>query len=403
MVAPLSGELKQFVAEHVVDRHNTNSVKWDLLQDKYGDANLLAMWVADMEFKAPQAVQDALVARAQAGTFGYSFTPQSYYDAFINWQKRRHEVTLQQDWIRFDTGVVNSLYRVVNWLTEPNEKVAVLQPVYYPFTEAIEHQGRKVVSVDLLNGDQGWQIDFANLEKTFQHEDIKLLLFCSPHNPVGRIWSEAELEAVLKLCHTYGVQLVSDEIHQDFEIGKQRFTSVLKVADGAYADQVIVLNAASKTFNLAALLNSHVIIPNEKLRQSYDAFAESQHIVEGSLLGQVATEAAYNEGEAWFDKLLAVIRYNYQYLKDTLAENVPEITVSDLQGTYLSYVDLAPIIQPEETEKFIQETCGLAVDYGAWFSPKDQTYIRLNLATSPENVQAATDRLVTQLKQKRNR
>lgn len=394
----LSKELTKFVTDNLVDRKHTNSLKWGALQERYGDADLLPMWVADMEFKTPQAVIDALVSRTKEGVFGYSFTPDSYYEAFMNWQAKRHNIHLEKDWIRFDNGVVNSLYAMVNWLTKPDDKVAILQPVYYPFANAITDNHRQLVSVDLLNGDHGWEIDFDRLESTFKQQDIKLLIFCSPHNPVGRIWTEDELEKVLALCKQYQVQLVADEIHQDYELNGHRFTSVLNVANGHFVDDVVVLTAASKTFNLASLLNSHVIIPDKDKRADYDRFIKTIHATEGSLFGQIAGEAAYQEGEGWFNNLLGVIEFNYHYLKDTLQAEVPQVSVSDLQGTYLSYVNLAPIVAPERIEDFTQKACGLAVDYGKWFSPKDQTYIRLNLATDPKNVQLATQRLVAQLK-----
>ncbi|KRM33053.1 bifunctional beta-cystathionase maltose regulon repressor [Agrilactobacillus composti DSM 18527 = JCM 14202] len=397
VVAELSRDLQEFVANYSVDRRNTDSLKWDALQERYGDPTLLPMWVADMEFQTPVAVRQALTERVQQGVFGYSLTPDSYYEAFFQWQKERHGITLQKDWVRFDTGVVNSLYAMVKWLTDPGDEVVILQPVYYPFANAIKDNDRKVLSVDLLSGDKGWAIDFEALEKTFKHHTIKLLIFCSPHNPVGRIWTEAELVKVLALCRQYGVQLVSDEIHQDYEAELGQFKSVLTVADGTYQDDVIVLTAPSKTFNLAALLNSHVIIPDPDKRESYDAFIKTIHQTEGSLLGRVAAEAAYRHGGPWFDKLRGVIAYNYSVLKETLAE-IPEVKVADLQGTYLAYVDLAPIVPADGLTDFVQKACGLAVDYGAWFSPKDKTYIRLNLATDPKYVATAADRLAEQLK-----
>lgn len=395
----LSKNLQQFVQANLVDRKHTDSLKWDDLQERYGDSELLPMWVADMEFKTPQAVQDALVERIQHGVYGYSITPDSYYDAFFKWQEKRHQIHLEKDWIRFDNGVVNSLYAMVNWLTKPGDNVAVLQPVYYPFMSAIEDNQRKVVSVDLLNQENDWLIDFDRLEHTFEHQTIKLLIFCSPHNPVGRIWNEAELQRLLELCRKYQVQLVSDEIHQDFELNGHKFVSVLNVANGAYQNDVIVLNAPSKTFNLASLLNSHIIIPNPDKRASYDEFIKTIHATGNSLLGQIAAQAAYSKGEAWFNDLLGVITYNYQSLKEALNQNVPEIKVSDLQGTYLNYIDLAPLVQPDQLEDFVQKDCGLAVDYGAWFAPKDKTYIRLNLATDPKLVATAADRLVQHLNQ----
>ncbi|MFD1671855.1 MalY/PatB family protein [Agrilactobacillus yilanensis] len=394
----LSNTLQQFVTENLVDRKHTAALKWDALQERYGNADLLPLWVADMEFKTPKAVQDALIQRVEQGVFGYSLIPDGYFEAFAGWQAKRHHIQLEKDWLRFDHGVVNSLYAMVHWCTKPGDQVLVLQPVYYPFMSAIEDNGRQVVSVDLVNQGDRWTIDFDRLETTLAQGQIKLFLFCSPHNPVGRIWTEAELEKVLALCRQYHVQLVSDEIHQDFELNGHKFTSVLNVAKGRYQNDVVVLTAPSKTFNLASLANSHVLIPDADKRQAYDDFIKTIHATENSLLGQVAAKAAYQHGEAWFDNLLGVITYNYQSLKEAFQTNCPEITVADLQGTYLSYINLAPVVNADALEDFVQNRCGLAVDYGAWFAPKDNTYIRLNLATDPAIVKTAVQRLITELK-----
>jgi cystathionine beta-lyase len=399
LMEELPADVAAFVDAHLVDRRNSNAVKWDGLKEEFGRDDLLPMWIADTEFKAPQAVLDALTARVQEGTFGYSIRPQSYYDAFINWQKERHGVTVEPEWMRFGVGVVKSLYAMVNWLTDPGDPVLIMQPVYYPFMNAIKDLGRRVVSVDLQLTADGWRMDFDQLEKTLATTHIKAMILCSPHNPVGRIWTRDELNRLFAITSQHDITVVSDEIHGDLEVSGPKFTSALQVAEGKARQNLVVLNAPSKTFNLAALLNSHIIIPDEELRAKYDDFIKQLHPVDTSLMGQVAGEAAYRHGAAWLDQVLQVVRFNYRQLLDGLAQAAPKATVADLQGTYLAYVDIGAYVAPDHIKAFVEGICGLAVDYGAWFSPKTATYIRLNLATDPKLVAKAITRLTEHLSQ----
>ncbi|KRM87733.1 MalY/PatB family protein [Lacticaseibacillus thailandensis] len=394
MAVQLPVAVKAFVDANLVDRRGTNSEKWDGLQGEFGATDLLPLWIADMEFKAPQAVRDALTARVANGVYGYSFTPDSYYAALADWMQRRHGVTIQRDWVRLTTGIVKALYMMVDWLTAPGAPVVVMEPVYYPFMHAIEDQGRKVVSADLQRTATGWQIDFDRLEQVFAQQHPRLLILCSPHNPVGRIWTADELRRVLTLAEQYHVIVVADEIHQDFEVTGPQFTSALAVATPSQLQHLIVLNAASKTFNLAALNNGHVLIPDATLRADYDQYAQRVDNVAGTMLGQVAAEAGYRQGEAWFDDLLAVIRFNYAHLQAVLAAGAPDVRVDDLQGTYLSFVDLGAYVDAAHLHDFVQQQAHLAVDYGEWFAPITATYIRLNLATDPQIVDEAAQRIV---------
>lgn len=393
----MSKETEAFVAKYATKRHGTNSLKWDALQERYGDPDLIAMWVADMEFRTPEVVTDALTKRIAQGIYGYSFTPDSYYDAYFTWQKQRHNIDLKKEWLRFDNGVVNSLYGIINTFTEPDDAVMILTPVYYPFHNAVKDNHRKLVTSELQRDDAGlYTIDFADVEAKIKANQVKLLINCSPHNPVGRIWTEAELKQLLTLCRQYHVLVVSDEIHQDIEIGSRPFISALNVDNGAYNDELIVVTAPSKTFNLASLLNSHVIIPDEKIRAQYDAGKKRFNETEISLLGQVAAEAAYQNGGAWLDSLLAVIRENEQYVRTELGEKVPAIKIAPLEGTYLLWLDLRELVPVADTKTFIQDKCRIAVDFGQWFGEKDAGFVRFNLATDPANVKQAVANVVKQ-------
>lgn len=385
-----------FIKQYATNRANTNSLKWDALDQRYGNPDLIAMWVADMEFKVPEAVTQAITERVAHGIYGYSYTPDSYYQAFFNWEQTRHGLTLQKDWLRFGSGVVNSLYALVNTFTKPGDGVLILTPVYYPFFNAIQDNHRQLVTSKLINDQGHYTIDFDDVAEKIRTNEVRLFIQCSPHNPVGRIWTEEEETRLLALCEQHHVLVISDEIHQDIELDPQNhpFISALSIADGRFQDRVIVVNAPSKTFNLACLLNSHVIIPNADLRARYDAAINRLSQTEVNVLGQTGGAAAYAHGAEWLDHILAIVRDNYAYLKSTLAAHAPEIKVTDLQGTYLVWLDLRADVAPAATRAFIQDQCGLAVDYGEWFSPDYQGFVRLNLATDPKYVHRATDNIV---------
>lgn len=389
--------MQKFVDMYSVERRNTRCLKWDALEERFGDPNLVAMWVADMEFKAPKAVSEALVERAEHGVFGYSLTPDSYYEAYFNWQQKRHGIHLEKEWIRFSTGVVQELYNLVNIFTEEEDAVIIITPVYYPFHNAIRDTNRKLVRSELINEDGKYRIDFDDFEKQIVENNVKLFILCSPHNPVGRVWSEEELETVLEICKKHHVFVIADEIHQDIMLGKRKFISALNVKNRTYHDNLVVVTAPSKTFNLACLLNAHTIIPDEKIREKYDQAIKTINQTEKSLMGQIAAEAAYTHGEEWLESLLEVIRHNFNYLKNELEKHAPKAIVTELEGTYLAWIDLRPYVNCEETKEFIQDKCGLAIDFGEWFSDKCKGFVRLNMATDPKLVELGTQRVITEL------
>jgi cystathionine beta-lyase len=356
------------------------------------------MWIADMEFKAPEQTVAALQARAAHGAFGYTFTPDSYYRAFIGWEKRRHGYEIKKEWLRFATGVVSALYWLVGGFTAPGDAVAVMTPVYYPFHSAVRDNGRRLVCSALVNTDGAYTVDFARLERDLAENAVKMLILCSPHNPVGRVWTEDELDRLLDICLKHRVLVVSDEIHQDLVTGENKHVPSAIVSGGKYAHNVITLNAPSKTFNLAGLLNSHVVIEDDGLRRKYDAETGKIDRRAGNIMGLAAGEAAYAYGEDWLDGLLATVRENDEYLRRRLKAEAPELIVSPLEGTYLAWLDLRAYLRPDEVADFIGKRCRLAVDYGEWFGARCEGFIRLNLATLPEHVRRAADSLSENLK-----
>lgn len=389
-----------FLNRYLIDRKNTNCLKWDALDVRFGDPDLTAMWVADMEFKTPECVVEALTERVAHGVYGYAIIPDSYYEAVINWHQKRHKYTLKREWFRHCYGVVPTLYWLVNAFTEVDDSILILTPVYYPFHNAIKDNRRKLVRSELVRSENGeYSMDFADIEKQIIDNKVKMFILCNPHNPAGKVWTEEELAQILSICQKHEVLVIADEIHQDIIPGQKEFIAAARVNDGAFLDNMIIVNAASKTFNLACLLNSNMFIPNAELRAKYDAYAKCVNQIEPNILGLVATEAGYRGGEEWLDNLLDVIRDNYNYFVAELTKHCPEVVISPLEGTYLLWVDLRAYIGSENVKEFMQDKCRVAIDYGEWFSDKCHGFVRFNLATDPQIVKDVVQRLITQLQE----
>ena len=379
-----------------VDRIGSNCNKWDGLEAKFGDPDLMALWVADMDFKVPQCVIDACTEYAQYGIYGYYKIPDGYYQNFIDWQKKYHDVEIKREWIRFSPGVVSPVNWYVKMKTEPGDAVLVQKPVYYPFLDAINNHGRKLVSSDLVNTNGVYTVDFVDFEKQIVDNNVKLFILSSPHNPAGRVWKREELEQMLQICRKHNVFVVADEIHHDLIMPGYEHTEILNIK--GYEDMLVAITAGSKTFNLAGCQNSYVILPDEKLRAEYDAFMADLRMGGGNAFGNVAVEAAFKGGREWLDEVLKIIHTNAKIIEDTFAEKLPKAVVTPLEGTYLQWVDFGAYVKPEEMKAFIQDGCKLAIDFGDWFGGEQwATFARFNLATSTENIQEAANRIVSYL------
>lgn len=388
--------IEEFVNEYYIDRRDTQSLKWDLLQERFGQADLLPLWVADMDFKVSPAITKALADRVQHAVYGYSYADSTYYQALTQWLSQHYHFDIEKDWVRFSTGVVQAIYHLIHAYTEKNDAVIIQTPVYYPFANAVRDSGRQLVNVDLRNDNGYFTIDFDRFEEAIIQHQVKMYLHCSPHNPVGRVWTEEESVRLLEICRKHKVLVISDEIHQDFTYGQQHIpTAILK--DGKYKDQTITLNSASKSFNIAGLTHCHIIISEPSLRKQYDAFAKTIIQTEVNLMGMLATEAAFQAGQAWLDGVKKVIYHNYQALLAAFQERAPEVIVSPLEGSYLVFIDLRPLLEPSEVKSFIQGRCGLAVDYGEWFGENYVGFLRLNLATKPDLIQQAVNKIIDNL------
>lgn len=391
-------DFEKFCKENCVERRGSGSLKWDSLKEIFGDADLLPLWVADMEVKSPKSVREALARRVEHGVFGYGKVEDSYYEAFFAWQKKHHGMDLAKEHVRFATGVVGSLYTAVKAYTKEGASVIICPPVYYPFYDAILNTGRKLVTCELDNHQGHYSLDFEKFEKEIAQNHVEMFILCSPHNPVCRVWSEEELDSMFDICRRHGVLVVSDEIHQDFTYGEHPFLSSALVKDGKYRDMMIILNSGSKTFNLAGLIHSHVIIYDKSLMETYDAYIKGTGSPEVNLFGVTGMEAAYRGGEAWFEDVKALICHNYTYMKQEFARELPDVIVTELEGTYLSWLDLRSYVPEKETAGFIQNKCRLACDVGEWFSFTGHGFIRINLATDTRHIRTAVESIIANIK-----
>lgn len=377
-----------------IDRNGTDCIKWDGTKGTFGEAGLLPLWVADMDFQAPACVREAVASWAAHGAYGYYKVPDRYYKAFIRWEQEQHGYEVDRDWICFSPGVVPAIYWLVQILTQPGDAVTVLTPVYYPFLNAVKDNGRTLAPCDLVNEGGKYTIDFDKLDRHFAETQSKVLILSSPHNPVGRVWRRQELEQLCAVCEKHGVTILSDEIHQDLVIGDHPHIPTATV----YKGRCVTLASASKSFNLAGLKNSFVVIPDEELREKFRRFAGLICCGDGPSVGYVATAAAYERGLPWLNAIRERIAENYQAVCGEFADRLPQAVISPLEGTYLMWIDLRECLDPEKTKFIVQEVCGLAVDYGDWFGGDAwKGFIRINLATSLDNVMLATSRLLAAL------
>lgn len=379
------------------DRKNTNSRKWDCQFANFGEEDLHAMWIADMDFQSPQCVAKAIEEYLKEGVLGYYKIPDTYYQSFINWEKTYHSCDVSKEWIRFSPGVVPAFNWFIQFMTEPLDSVIVFTPVYYPFLDAVKNNNRTLITSELINSNGYYTIDFSDFENKIIENNVKLFVLCSPHNPVGRVWTSDELNTLLSICKKNKVFVVSDEIHQDFTFSNHRHITALNA--GEFNDMLAILTAATKTFNLAGVQNSFVIIPNEKVRKKYDEFTTNIRILSGNLLGYIAVEAVYTNGRDWLDEVKQIIFDNYLYVKNTFSEHLPHVVVTPLEGTYLLWLNFGNYLNSSEIKPFMQKECKLALDYGEWFGGNNfDTFVRMNLATSRESVEKAVKKIVEKLK-----
>lgn len=364
----------------VIDRRNTNCLKYDFAKKRGMPEDVLPMWVADMDFKTSSYVEDAITEWAKHGIFGYSEVQTHYFETVRDWMKEHHDWEPQEKWLIKTPGIVFALAMAVKAYTEPGDAVLIQQPVYYPFSEVIRDNGRKVVSNDLYLGeDNRYHIDFEDFEKKIKEEKVRLFLLCSPHNPVGRVWTREELIRLGDICVSHGVTVVSDEIHHDFIFqGKHHvFASIKK----EYEEISITCTSPSKTFNLAGMMMSNIFIANQSLRRKFRKELDRAGISQLGIMGLVACEAAYSQGGEWYRAMMDYVADNIKFLKEYVKEHLSAVTVVEQEATYLVWLDFRGLgLDADELDRRIIHQAKLWLDSGKIFGPSGKGFQRINVA-----------------------
>lgn len=382
----------------VIDRKGTDSSKWDLIESKGFDKDVLPMWVADMDFETLPEVTQRLKEIVDRNIYGYTVVPDRYYNAVINWMKDRHDFEIKKEWITITPGVVTALKMAVNAFTNVGDKVIIHKPVYYPFDFSIELNNRVIVENPMIYKDGEYSCDFDAFEKAIIENDVKLFILCNPYNPIGKVWKKDELQQLGDICKKHGVIVVSDEIHMDFVFEGSKHIPFYNV-DESFKEFSIVCTAPSKTFNLAGLQTSNIIIANEEMKKKYDAIKASSGIVSPNLFGMEACLTAYTYGHQWVNELVSYIHENVMYMKKFFEEKLPEIKVIVPEGLYLVWVDFSALgLDKDELEKFMLEEAKLWLDEGYIFGTGGAGFERFNLACPRSTVEDALNRIEKAIK-----
>lgn len=369
--------MSTFDFDTVINRHGTNSYKWDIVKEE----DVIPLWVADMDFKAAPAILEALKKRVEHGVFGYTLVPDSYYEAIINWFARRHNWQIDRSWIIYTTGVVPAVSCAIKALTLPGEKVLIQTPDYNCFFSSIKNNGCEVAENELVRRGDSYEVDFEDFERQCADEKTTVFLLCNPHNPAGRVWTKEELERMNDICLAHGVRVISDEIHCELVMPGHRFTPFAAISD-ACRDNSVVLNSPTKAFNIAGLQIANIICADPAMRRRIDRAVNINEVCDVNPFGVVALQAAYNESEEWLDSLNHYIWGNYLALKEFIAKELPRLEVTRLEGTYLAWVDIkATGLTSDEAYGKLMKEGRVYVNSGTMYGRRaGEGYLRINLA-----------------------
>ena len=375
-----------------INRENTHSVKFDYTREYFGSTDLIPMWVADMDFRTPDFIMEAIRKRTEHEILGYSIRPESFYQAIINWYRQRQDWAIERDWILFSPGVVAALSMAVNAFSKEGEKVIVQPPVYHPFFSVVKENKRELVYNTLVEDDGYYRMDLDDLKKKIDR-DTKLLLLSHPHNPVGRVWSTTELKELSDLCLENNIVILTDEIHSDLVLHPHIHTPLSTLSD-EIADITVTCVAASKTFNLAGLSSSAVIISNENIRTLFSHEVQKGHLYMGNIFGTIAMETAYSQGGDWLDQLLVYLKGNADLLVDYTASNLPGISVRPPEATYLAWLDMKNLgMKSKQLREFMTRDARIGCNDGPSFGPGGSGYQRLNFACPRSTLEKALHQL----------
>lgn len=362
--------------DEVISRRGTLSYKWDSATD----AEVLPLWVADMDFRTSPAIIEALQRRVVHGIFGYTRVPDAYYQAVTNWFARRHGWNIQREWMIYTSGVVPAVSAVIKALTVPGDKVLVQTPVYNCFFSSIRNNGCTLAASPLLRVGNTWQMDFEDLERKASDPDVKVFLLCNPHNPVGRVWTREELLKAGEICSRHGVTVVSDEIHCELVYPGHAYTPFASIS-GDFSARAIVCISPSKAFNIAGLQIANIVVPDEEVRRKIDKAININEVCDVNPFGVTATIAAYTEGEEWLNQLLVYLQTNYKWMQDYCRTHLSDFPISDLEGTYLVWMDCSILHKTSDVlEQELLDESKLWLNAGTMYGTEGEGFMRWNIA-----------------------
>lgn len=384
--------------DQIIDRTRTGSLKYDFAAQYHMPEGLIPLWVADMDFQAPKAVTEALVKAAEHGIFGYSDAMPEYFDAVSSWYRKNFNWEVKPEWLVKTPGIVFAIATAVKAFTAKGDGVMIQQPVYYPFSKCIQENGRRLVNSPLRYINGMYFMDLEDVEDKIIKEEVKLFLLCSPHNPVGRVWTKQELMKLGEICRKHDVILLSDEIHSDFVCDGYRH-HVFSQAVPEMEDYSVICTAPSKTFNLAGLQVSNIFIANEQLREAFLKEMSRTGYSQVNQLGLVAARAAYEDGQEWLDQVRDYIKGNLEFVKNFVRERLPKLKVVEPEGTYLLWLDISGLgLSPEERDELMVGKAKLWLDKGDMFGEEGKNFERFNLACPRSILKQAMENLEAAVK-----
>lgn len=378
--------------DEIIDRKGTDALKTDALATRYGDPDLIPLWVADMDFKSPPAIADAIIQRAKHGIFGYTGPSQEYYNSIINWIDIQHEWKIKQEWITFIPGIVKGIAFVLDCFTQRDHQIIIQPPVYHPFRIIPTMHQRTVVNNPLLLQAGQYKMDLDGLKQTIEPAS-KVLILCNPHNPGGRVWTRQELTDIAEICHERKILVISDEIHSDLAFAPHKHIPFASVSDKA-AQNSITFMAPSKTFNIAGIVSSYSIIPNQELREKFNHYLESSELSEGHIFAYLAAQAAYEHGNEWLAQVKDYIWKNIRFVDEYLKTNIPQIKAMIPEASFLVWLDCRELnLSQKELVSLFVNDAKLALNDGVMFGTGGEGYMRMNVGTPLANIQKALDNL----------
>jgi len=367
--------------DKIYDRRNTNCFKWDLNKEIYNKEDVISMWVADMDLPTDPLIEQSIIERAKHPLYGYTFRDADYSQAFINWQKSHNNWIIKKDWLLNSTSVVVSLNLIIRTFSQPEDKIMIITPVYSQFFVAINDTGRQIVSSSMIEKGSEFVMDYTDIESKLA-QGVKLLIFCSPHNPVGRVWRKDELEKLAQLCLKYNTIIVSDEIHSDLIYSESVHIPIASISPQVSANTITCISPG-KTFNLSGLSISFIIIENEELREKIRNTFLSYHLMAANIFGITAAQTAYSMGTPWLQGLKQYLQENRDFIIDYITKNIPLIKLYKPQGTYLAWLDLRNLkLNQDDLQLFLVHAAGLGLDNGTKYGEEGEGFMRLNFACS---------------------